>query len=60
MAYCTLNLTEKVDYTAVKEAILWAYGLVPEAYRQDFRGLKLRDDREGETIRSVVKVSWCG
>ena len=43
MAYSALGIEEKVDYAIVKEAILKAYELVPEAYRQKFRDLKMAD-----------------
>ncbi|KAL1256642.1 hypothetical protein QQF64_012187 [Cirrhinus molitorella] len=36
----TLSLEESLKYEAVKSAILRAYELVPEAYRQKFRGHK--------------------
>ena len=36
-AYTALPISEYVDYNCVKNAILKAYKLVPEAYRQKFR-----------------------
>lgn len=38
--YASLSVAQCSDYRAVKEAILRAYELVPEAYRQQFRKLK--------------------
>ncbi|XP_027132202.1 uncharacterized protein LOC113745020 isoform X1 [Larimichthys crocea] len=39
-AYAALNDTESKSYSAVKSAVLRAYELVPEAYRQRFRTWK--------------------
>ena len=36
-AFTALPISECVDYNCVKNAILKAYELVPEAYRQKFR-----------------------
>ena len=36
-AYTALPISECVDYNCVENAILKAYELVPEAYRQTFR-----------------------
>lgn len=41
--YSALTVQQSSDYTVVKTAILNAYELVPEAYRQRFRGLKKTD-----------------
>lgn len=38
--YSSLTLIQSADYKVVKEAILRAYELVPEAYRQRFRGCR--------------------
>ncbi len=38
--FSTLSLEDSLNYDAVKLAILRAYELVPEAYRQKFRGHK--------------------
>ena len=37
VAYANVELVDKYNYELVKEAILKAYELVPEAYRQNFR-----------------------
>lgn len=61
-AYSALSPTDCKSYTKVKAAVLKAYELVPEAYRQRFRTLR---KREGEThvefVRDlVVQFSrWC-
>ncbi|XP_064117660.1 uncharacterized protein LOC135223084 [Macrobrachium nipponense] len=36
-AYATLSFDDSIDYEVVKSAVLSAYQLVPEAYRQKFR-----------------------
>ena len=41
--YSALSLQQSSDYNTVKTAILNAYELVPEAYRQKFRSLKKTD-----------------
>ena len=43
---CTqLSLEQSSDYDKVKELILKAYGLVPEAYRQKFRSCRKENDQ---------------
>ena len=42
--YAALNVGDSADYDIVKAAILNAYELVPEAYRQKFRQHKKSDD----------------
>lgn len=37
-AYSSLSLEDAADYEKVKQAVLRVYSLVPEAYRQKFRG----------------------
>lgn len=44
-AYSTLPPADSEDYLKVKLAVLKAYELVPEAYRQKFRGAR-RQDKE--------------
>lgn len=39
-AYISLSATSRKDYKIVKDAVLKAYELVPEAYRRRFRGWK--------------------
>ncbi|XP_070407445.1 uncharacterized protein [Nothobranchius furzeri] len=39
-------LSVSANYDTVKEAVLHAYELVPEAYRQKFRSLRKRDERQ--------------
>ena len=60
--YAALTLEQSSDYAVVKEAILKAYELVPEAYRQKFRYCK---GKEGQTFVEYVRVKeilfnrWC-
>ena len=44
-AYAALSMSDSENYLMVKQAVLKAYELVPEAYRQKFRGVR-RQDRE--------------
>ena len=44
-AYSALSVADSEDYLTVKQAVLKAYELVPEAYRQKFRGIR-KQDRE--------------
>ena len=50
-AYSTLSATDCKVYKRVKSAVLKAYELVPEAYRQRFRSWK-RGDKCGVCVRS--------
>lgn len=43
-AYAALDATQCKDYDVVKKKVLAAYELVPEAYRQQFRSLKRKND----------------
>lgn len=42
-AYSALSVDQSSDYEMVKSAVLKAYELVPEAYRQKFRNSKKSD-----------------
>ncbi len=60
--YASMSVEQSSDYQFVKKAILQAYELVPEAYRQKFRSLRKKDDetyvefaREKETLFD----RWC-
>ena len=44
-AYIAMDFTESGEYSAVKKAVLRAYERVPEAYRLEFRSLKLKADQ---------------
>ena len=61
-AYSALSLADCMNYDTVKAAILKAYELVPEAYRQNFRSLK---KQEGQTHvefaheKEVIFGRWC-
>jgi hypothetical protein len=60
--YSSLSITQSADYKTVKEAILKAYELVPEAYRQKFRSLR---KTEGVTYVEFARLKedtynkWC-
>uniref|UniRef100_A0A8C6MHM6 SCAN box domain-containing protein n=1 Tax=Nothobranchius furzeri TaxID=105023 RepID=A0A8C6MHM6_NOTFU len=57
-----LSLTDSSDYECVKTAVLNAYELVPEAYRQRFRFEKSRPNRtyvEYAHEKSVLFEKWC-
>ncbi len=43
--FCALSISQCRDYEFVKERILQAYELVPEAYRQRFRNLVKQDGK---------------
>lgn len=45
IAYSALPVEDRDDYETVKEAILRAFELVPEAHRQKFRGLQMGDSQ---------------
>ena len=62
VTYASVSLEDSSDYDLVKAEILKAYELVPEAYRQHFRGLKKVDgqthlDFAREKTKSFDK--WC-
>ena len=57
-----LTPDERSDYDTVKQAILKAYELVPEAYRQKFRDLKVNDSQTHvEYVREKERLfdRWC-
>jgi hypothetical protein len=61
-AYSALSIEEAGNYVTVKEAILKAYELVPEAYRQKFRNLRKRDNQtfvEFAYEKEVYFERWC-
>ena len=61
-AYAGLSIEEAKDYETVKTAILKAYELVPEAYRQKFRSLKKTEKGSYvEFARSKEQMfdRWC-
>ncbi len=58
----TLSLEESVKYDSVKSAILRAYELVPEAYRQRFRGHKRNSTQtfvEFAREKGMLFDKWC-
>lgn len=60
--FATLSLEDSVNYEAVKAAILRAYELVPEAYRQRFRSHKKNPGQsfvEFAREKSVLFDKWC-
>ena len=61
-AYTSMPLNESSDYYSVKEAMLKVYELVPETYRQNFRGLqKSHQTSHIEFSRDKQQhfTSWC-
>ena len=61
-AYSALSVDDASSYDVVKQAILTAYELVPEAYRQKFRGLRKTDDQtyvEFAHDKEVFFERWC-
>ncbi|XP_066958949.1 uncharacterized protein [Macrobrachium rosenbergii] len=62
IAFSTLSLERSNDYDAVREVVLAAYKLVPEAYRQNFRQLRKTQDqtyREFARNKERLFVEWC-
>ena len=60
--YTQLSLEQSSDYDKVKELILKAYELVPEAYRQKYRNCrKENDQRHVEFARTKEQLfdRWC-
>ncbi len=60
--YTALPVGRSSDYTFVKEAILKAYELVPEAYRQKFRNFKKGDNQtyvEFAREKEQLFDRWC-
>ncbi|CAI5670350.1 unnamed protein product [Oreochromis niloticus] len=58
----SLSAEDSLDYDKLKSAILLAYELVPEAYRQCFRGLKRgqgQSSRDFARKKSVLFDRWC-
>ena len=61
-AYTALPISECVDYNSVKNAILKAYELVPEAYRQKFRNYRKQESQthvEFAHEKEVYFDRWC-
>ena len=60
--YSSLSVDQISDYQAVKKAILKAYELVPEAYRQKFRNSKKKEDQthvEFAREKEQLFARWC-
>jgi len=60
--FSTLSLEDSLNYDAVKLAILRAYELVPEAYRQKFRGHKKSPTQtfvEFSREKALLFDKWC-
>ena len=60
--YSSLALDQCADYEIVKAAILRAYELVPEAYRQRFRGSRRVDKQtfvEFAREKEILFNRWC-
>ena len=57
-----LSLEQSSDYDKVKELILKAYGLIPEAYRQKFRNCRKENDQthvEFARTKEQLFDRWC-
>ena len=57
-----LPVEDSLNYETVKMAILWAYELVPEAYRQKFRGHKKTSAQtyvEFAREKGTLFDKWC-
>ena len=60
--YTQLSLEQSSDYDKVKELILKAYELVPEAYRQKFRNCRKENDQthvEFPRTKDQLFDRWC-
>ncbi len=60
--YGALSVDHSSDYSYVKEAIIKAYELVPEAYRQKFRNYKKYDSKthvEFAKEKENLFTRWC-
>ena len=60
--YTQLSLEQSSDYDKVKELILKAYELVPEAYRQKFRSCRKKNDQthvEFARTKEQLFDRWC-
>ena len=61
-AYLAMSMGDVSDYDKVKKAVLKAYELVPEAYRQRFRGTRKQDTQtHSEFAREKEQLfdRWC-
>ena len=61
-AYTALSISECVDYNCVKNAILKAYKLLPEAYCEKFRNYCKQDSQphvEFAHEKEVYFDRWC-
>ena len=60
--FAALSVDDSSDYDVVKAAILKAYELVPEAYRQKFRNYKKDDKQTYDEFANQTEVyfdRWC-
>ena len=60
--YSALSVDQSSDYDVVKGAILKAYELVPEAYRQQFRGCRKEESQtyvEFAQTKEYFFNRWC-
>lgn len=60
--FSTLSLTDSLQYEIVKNAVLQAYELVPEAYRQKFRNHRRQDNQtfvEFAREKGMMFDKWC-
>ena len=60
--YSSLSSDDSLDFETVKHAVLRAYELVPEAYRQKFRGIRKPDSQtyvEFASEKENLFDRWC-
>ena len=60
--YATLDLAQSADYDVIKQHVLRAYELVPEAYRQRFRYCKKSENKtyvEYAREKELLFNRWC-
>ena len=57
-AYATLSVNEAKDYDTVKKAIMQAYSLVPEAYRQKFRNMRKQESQSYREFAKAKQISF--
>ena len=58
--FSALSVEEAREYSTVKAAVLRAYELIPEAYRQRFRNMRKRSDQTSKRIAFGVSALVCG
>lgn len=62
LVYAKMSASDSAQYSVFKKEVLKAYELVPEAYRQNFRGLRKSDNQthlEFVHEKTVLFDRWC-